>query len=169
MKLIILDREGVVCEPERGMHWSTQGFRLLPGSADAIARFNHAGYQVALVQDCEALHRGVCDMDRLNQLHADLLHALAERGARVDVLLFADALTRGIIDLMDRLRATAAQTLFVSGSADHLACALQAGCRAIRLLNLGSPLTKGTDQSSTIPEDALLRVDLGAVAREVAH
>jgi histidinol phosphatase-like enzyme len=169
VKLIILDREGVVCEPERGMNWSTQGFRLLDGAAEAIARFNHAGYQVALLQDCEALHRGVCDMDRLNRLHADLLQALAQRGARVDVLLFADALTRSITDLMNRLRATAAQTLFVSGSAEHLASALEAGCRAIRLLCMGPTLASGADPASAIPEDALLRVDLGAVAREVAH
>lgn len=168
MKLIILDREGVVCEPVRGMNWSTQGFRLLDGAAQAIAQFNHAGYQVALLQDCEALHRGVCDMDRLNRLHADLLQLLAQRGARVDVLLFTDALTHSLIDLMSRLRATAAQTLFISGSAEHLACALQAGCRAVRLLSLGSPLDPG-HAPGAIPEDALLRVDLGAVAREVAH
>lgn len=168
MKLIVLDREGVVCEPVRGMNWSAQGFRLRDGAAEAIARFNHAGYQVALLQDCEALHRGVCDMDHLNRLHADLLQRLAQRGAHVDLLLFTDALSQRLTDLMSRLRATAAQTLLVSGSAEHLACALQAGCRAVRLLNLGSPLD--ADQApGAIPEDALLRVDLGAVAREVAH
>lgn len=169
MKLIILDREGVICEPARGMNWSTQGFQLLEGAADAIARFNHAGYQVVLLQDCEALHRGVCDMDQLNRLHADLLQALGEQGARVNVLLFADSLTEGITDLMARLRAPAAQTVFVSGCAEHLRSALQAGCRAIRLLSMGPPRSQEPTSSSTIPEDALLRVDLGAVAREVAH
>jgi D-glycero-D-manno-heptose 1,7-bisphosphate phosphatase len=183
MKLIIIDREGALCEPARGLDWSTQGLRLMPGAAEAIARLNHAGYRVALVQDDALLQQGRCDMDQMNRLHAELLDNLAREGARVDVMLFAQrglnahspsGLTEAITDLMQRLRVTPAQTTFVSCSNDHLACASRAGCRAVQLLRPGilhsaslkHPSTPSTPEPAS---DALLRVDLGAVARELAH
>lgn len=182
MKLIIIDREGALCEPSRGLDWSLESLRLMPGAAEAISRLNHAGYRVALVQDDAPLQRGSCDMEQMNRLHADLLERLAREGARVDVMLFAQrglgdpaprGLTEAITDLMQRLRVSPAQTTFVSCSNAHLACASRAGCRAVRLLRpapgaslpLASTLQTPLDPS---PE-ALVRVDLGAVARELAH
>lgn len=183
MKLIIIDREGALCEPTRGLDWSAQGLRLMPGAAEAIARLNHAGYRVALVQDDSPLKHGRCDMDQMNRLHAELLDILAREGARVDVMLFAQrglsdptpyGLTEAITDLMQRLRVTPAQTTFVSCSNDHLACASRAGCRAVELLRPGvvhcaSPKTARNPSALDPAVDALLRVDLGAVARELAH
>ncbi len=178
MKLIIIDHEGAICEPSRGLDWSVQGFRPMPGAAEAISRFNHAGYRVALVQDCTALQRGSCDMDQMNRLHANLIEALGTEGAHVDVMLFAQnlstasrdcGLTEAIEDLMHRLRATPAQTTFVSVSNEHLACALRAGCRAVRLISTLQGALPPLGLESDLPADALVRVDLGAVARELAH
>lgn len=170
MKLIVIDQEGIICEPLRGADRTNPACRLLNGAAEAIARFNHAGYRVALLQDCTALHRGACDVDGLNRRHTELMQALAERGARVDLMLFADALPQTLSDLMQRLRVQAANTTVVSGSADHLSGALQAGCRAIRLLGPNDTGKQGTATgANAIPEDALVRVNLGAVAHELAH
>lgn len=194
MKLIVIDQEGVLCETVRGHdrpfdrshdrahERSNTACRLLAGAAEAIARFNHAGYRVAVLQDCTALHRGACDMDGLNRRHADLQQALAAHGARIDLMLFADALPQTLHDLMQRLRVPGAHTTVVSGSPEHLHSALQAGCRAIRLLSAVQTGKQGMAPSAvtpegagrgraiaTIPEDALVRVNLGAVANELAH
>jgi D-glycero-D-manno-heptose 1,7-bisphosphate phosphatase len=178
MKLIIIDREGAVCEPTRGLDWSVQGLRLISGAAEAIARLNHAGYRVALVQDGTPLQRGSCDMDQMNRLHADLIEMLSREGARVDVMLFSQrdlrdptpcGLTEAISDLMHRLRVAPAQTTFVSLSNEHLACAARAGCRAVRLIRPAAGLLAAIEPITGDPIDALVRVDLGAVARELAH
>jgi D-glycero-D-manno-heptose 1,7-bisphosphate phosphatase len=88
VKLVILDRDGVINEDSDEYIKSVDEFRLLPGSVEAIARLNQAGYRVAVATNQSGLARGYFDLDTLNAMHANLRSALAGAGGHVDLIVF---------------------------------------------------------------------------------
>src|SRR5690606_29747092 len=56
----------------------------LPGSLEAIARLNRAGWRVVVASNQSGLGRGLFDMETLNAMHAKLREALAELGGQID-------------------------------------------------------------------------------------
>ena len=50
MKLVIVDRDGTLCVEREGYLQTPDDWAPLPGALDAIARLNHAGYQVVIAQ-----------------------------------------------------------------------------------------------------------------------
>ena len=68
MKLIILDRDGVINEDSDDYIKSPEEFIPIPGSLEAIARLNHAGYTVLVVTNQSGIARGYYDIDALNRI-----------------------------------------------------------------------------------------------------
>lgn len=83
-KLIILDRDGVVNEDSDAYIKTPDEWHPLPGSADAIARLNRAGYRVVVATNQSGLARGLFDTTTLEAIHARMVDHLAEAGARLD-------------------------------------------------------------------------------------
>lgn len=88
MPLIILDRDGVINEDSDDFIKSPQEFVPLPGSLQAIARLNTAGYQVAVATNQSGIGRGLFDLDTFNAMHQKLDSMLAEVGGHIDALAF---------------------------------------------------------------------------------
>ncbi len=88
MKLVILDRDGVINQDSDAYIKSPDEFIPIPGSLEAIARLNHAGYTVAVATNQSGIARGYFDLNTLNQMHAKLQRLLAAVGGRIDLLLF---------------------------------------------------------------------------------
>ncbi|MGD9299788.1 MAG: HAD-IIIA family hydrolase, partial [Thiohalocapsa sp.] len=70
MKVVILDRDGVVNEDSPDYIRSPEAIRPIPGSLEAIARFTQAGVQVAIATNQSGLARGLFDIDALNRMHS---------------------------------------------------------------------------------------------------
>lgn len=88
MKLIILDRDGVINEDSDEYIKSAEEFIPLPGSLEAIARLNHAGYYVVVATNQSGLARGYFTIETLNQMHEKLNRLLNAFGGRIDALFF---------------------------------------------------------------------------------
>ena len=88
MKLIILDRDGTINEDREDFVKSADEFVPLPGSLDAIARLNHAGWHTVLATNQDGLGRGLFDMATLNAIHIKMNLLLAEHGGRIDAVFF---------------------------------------------------------------------------------
>lgn len=88
MPLIILDRDGVINQDSDAFIKSPQEFIPLPGSLEAIARLNAAGYRVAVATNQSGIARGLFDLDALNAMHKKLKTLLAAVGGRIDALAF---------------------------------------------------------------------------------
>lgn len=88
MPLIILDRDGVINQDSDNYIKSPEEYHLLPGSVEAIARLNQAGYTVAVATNQSGIGRGLYDLETLEQIHAKLENALAAVGAHVDGIFF---------------------------------------------------------------------------------
>ncbi|KTT04652.1 D,D-heptose 1,7-bisphosphate phosphatase [Pseudomonas oryzihabitans] len=87
MKLIVLDRDGVINVDSDDYVRSAEQWQPLPGSLAAIARLNRAGWQVAVATNQSGLARGYFTTDDLAAMHEKLQRLLAEEGGRVDLIL----------------------------------------------------------------------------------
>lgn len=88
MKLIILDRDGVINRDSDNFIKSVDEFITLPGSVEAIARLNQAGYRVAIATNQSGIARGYYDLDTLNAMHEKLRSELNALGGSVDMIVF---------------------------------------------------------------------------------
>jgi len=88
MKLIILDRDGVINQDSDHYIKSPQEFVPLPGSLEAIARLKTAGYQVAVATNQSGIARGLFDVATLDAIHEKLAQGLAALGAHVDLIVY---------------------------------------------------------------------------------
>ncbi|MGZ5230055.1 MAG: HAD-IIIA family hydrolase, partial [Burkholderiales bacterium] len=59
MKLVILDRDGVVNHDSESFIKSPEEWRPIAGSLEAIARLNQAGYHVVLATNQSGVGRGL--------------------------------------------------------------------------------------------------------------
>lgn len=87
-KLVILDRDGVINADSDAFIKSPDEWIALPGSLEAIARLNHAGYRVVVATNQSGIGRGLFDMAALNAIHNKMYLAAAAAGARIDAVFF---------------------------------------------------------------------------------
>ena len=87
-KLVILDRDGTINQDSDDYIKSPEEWIPLPGALEAIARLNHAGWQVVVASNQSGLGRGLFDMATLNAMHAKMNKLLTAVGGRVDAVFF---------------------------------------------------------------------------------
>jgi D-glycero-D-manno-heptose 1,7-bisphosphate phosphatase len=87
-KLVILDRDGTINHDRDDYVKSPDEWVPLPGSLEAIARLNHAGWRVVVASNQSGLGRGLFDVATLNAMHAKFHKLLAAAGGRVDAVFY---------------------------------------------------------------------------------
>ena len=88
MKLVILDRDGVINQDSDSYIKNPEEWRPIPGSLEAIARLNHAGFLVVLATNQSGVGRGLFEVSTLNAIHDRMHRALAQIGGRIDAIFF---------------------------------------------------------------------------------
>lgn len=88
MKLIILDRDGVINQDSDQYIKSPDEWIPLPGSLEAIARLNQGGYRVMVATNQSGIARGLFDIDTLNAIHQKMQNLLAKVGGHIDGVFF---------------------------------------------------------------------------------
>ena len=81
MKLLILDRDGVINEDSDDYIKSVDEWRPIPGSIEAIAALYKAGFNVYVASNQSGLGRGLFSQQDLDAMHARLGQLLAAEGA----------------------------------------------------------------------------------------
>ena len=87
-KLIVLDRDGVINHDSDQFIKSPDEWRPIPGSLEAIARLNHAGFRVVVATNQSGVGRGLLDIGTLNAIHEKLHKALGQVGGRLDAIFY---------------------------------------------------------------------------------
>jgi D-glycero-D-manno-heptose 1,7-bisphosphate phosphatase len=87
-KLIILDRDGVINYDSDKFIKSPDEWRPIPGSLEAIARLNHAGFRVVVATNQSGLGRGLFDMATMIAINDKLHKAVAHVGGRIDAVFY---------------------------------------------------------------------------------
>ena len=88
MKLIILDRDGVINEDSDDYIKSPDEFIPIAGSLVAIARLKQVGFTVVVATNQSGIARRLFDIGTLNAIHEKLQRELASHGASLDGIFF---------------------------------------------------------------------------------
>lgn len=88
MKLIILDRDGVINFDSESFIKSPREWIPIPGSLEAIARLNQAGYRVVVATNQSGVARGKFDMMTLNAIHQKMHDSAQKAGGEIDAIFF---------------------------------------------------------------------------------
>ncbi len=88
MKLVILDRDGVINHDSDQFIKSPEEWKPIAGSLEAIAQLSQAGFRVVVASNQSGIGRGLFDMAMLNAIHAKMHKAVAQAGGRIDAVFF---------------------------------------------------------------------------------
>lgn len=173
MKLIILDRDGVINEDSDAFVKSVDAWIPIPGSLEAIARLNQGGYRVAIATNQSGLERGLLTLDDLNAIHQRLHDRLAELGGQIEAIFFCPhgpgagcscrkPLPGLLLAIQERFHLPASDLLVVGDSLRDLESAWAAGVGAVLVLSGKGTrtLTQQADRLGATP----VYPDLAAVA-----
>lgn len=142
MKLVILDRDGVINEDSDDYIKSVAEWQPIPGSLEAMARLSQAGWRVFVASNQSGIGRGLFDYDALFAIHARLQAAVVALGGHVEGIAFApehpDQASElrkpapGMLrDIARRTQLDLSGVAFVGDSASDLAAAKAAGARPV--------------------------------------
>jgi D-glycero-D-manno-heptose 1,7-bisphosphate phosphatase len=88
LKLIVLDRDGVINQDSDEYIKSPEEFIPIPGSLEAIARLTQAGWRVVVATNQSGVARGYYDLATLQRIHDKLHRLLAGLGGQIEAIFY---------------------------------------------------------------------------------
>ena len=88
MKLVILDRDGVINHDSDDYIKSPDEWIPITDSPEAIARLNQAGYSVVVATNQSGIARGYFDVSTLNAMHDKLHSVVNDAGGHIDGIFY---------------------------------------------------------------------------------
>jgi len=172
MKLVILDRDGVINQDSDAYIKHPDEWLPIAGSMEAIARLNHAGYRVVVATNQSGLGRGLFDIDVLNAIHQKMFDTLSQHGGHIDSIFFCPH-TPGdncscrkpkpelLLEIASRLDADLSEAVFIGDSLKDIQAARSAGAKsALVLTGKGKKTASQLTDSDNVP----IYADLAAAA-----
>lgn len=166
MKLIILDRDGVINQDRDDYVKSADEWVPLEGSMDAIAFLTQAGYTIAVATNQSGISRGLYTVQELTEMHAKMHKMVHQAGGQIDGIWFCPHTDRdncncrkpksGMVeDILDRFDGGNETVYMVGDSLRDLQAAEAAGCRPVLVLTGKGRKTVGLPEGS-LPETTLI-------------
>lgn len=88
MKLVILDRDGVINHDSETFIKTPDEWKPIPGSLEAIARLTQTGHHVVVATNQSGIGRGLMDITALNAINNKMLKAVAQTGGHIAAMFF---------------------------------------------------------------------------------
>lgn len=175
MKLVILDRDGVINYDSDQFVKTPAEWKAMPGSLEAIARLTQAGYRVVVATNQSGIGRGLFDMDTLNAIHEKMHRAVQAAGGRIDAVFYCPHAADSKCEcrkprpgMFKRIgacfNADLSHSYSVGDSLRDLQAATAAGSRPILVLTGKGELTRDEGQ---LPEGTLIVADLAAAVDHI--
>lgn len=175
MKLVILDRDGVINHDSAAYIKSPEEWKPIPGSLEAIALLNQAGYRVLVATNQSGVGRGLFDMATLNAIHDKMHRALSLVGGRVDGIFYcphaqdAGCACRkprpGLLDEIARRFGVSLEGVpFIGDSLRDLQAGAAVGAQPVLVL---TGKGKKTRKEGDLPEGTVIHADLAEAVRSL--
>jgi D-glycero-D-manno-heptose 1,7-bisphosphate phosphatase len=172
MKLIILDRDGVINHDSPGFIKGPDEWKPIVGSVEAIASLTQAGYRVVVATNQSGIGRGLFDMATMNAINAKMHKLVNHAGGRIEAIFYcpdtaeADSPYRKprpgmLLEIGERFATPLEDVPAVGDSLRDLQAA--AAVRALPILVLTGKGAK-TREDGGLPEGTQIFADLAAVA-----
>jgi D-glycero-D-manno-heptose 1,7-bisphosphate phosphatase len=144
MRLVLLDRDGVLNADREDSVKTPAELVMLPGAGEAVARLNNAGRLVALISNQSVVGRGIIDAAMLARIQERLTDELARAGAKLDAVFYCTDAPHAagprrkpapgmLFEAMRQFRIAAEDTVMIGDQLSDLEAASAAGCRRILL------------------------------------
>ena len=155
---VFLDRDNTLIE-DPGYLADPNQVKLLPGAAEAVRRWNTAGYRVVVVSNQSGLARGLITEQQLEDIHAQLELLLEDEDAKVDAVYHCPYLDGPeaivpkyrrdsdlrkpkpgmLLKAAKELQLDLEHSWMVGDSPEDVQAGLAAGCRTVLLSDLSEP------------------------------
>jgi D-glycero-D-manno-heptose 1,7-bisphosphate phosphatase len=170
--IVILDRDGVINADSPDFIRNEAEWKALPGSLEAIARLNHAGWRAVIVTNQSGIGRGRFGIEDLHAIHRKMVTHLAQFGGSIEAILFCPhrpedgcpcrkPRTGLFQSLSRRLGVSLAGVPVIGDKASDLEAARAVGARPI-LVRTGQG--RDTEAAGTLPAGVAVYDDLRAAA-----
>lgn len=177
MKLVILDRDGVINHDSDQYIKSVDEWKPIPGSLAAIARLNQAGYRVVVATNQSGVGRGLFETDTLIAIHDKMLKSLAQVGGRIDAIFFCPHTNTdncecrkpkpGMLkEIAARFNADLAGVPAIGDSLRDLQAAIAVGAQPMLVL---TGKGRKTVDDPELPPETLVFPDLAAAAAHITR
>ena len=167
MKLIILDRDGVINYDSDEFIKHPDEWRPIPGSLEAIARLTQSGWRVVVATNQSGVGRGLMDMASLNAINSKMHKAVNLAGGRIEAVFYCRKPNPGMFfAVAERLNITLDQAPCVGDSLRDLQAAAAVGAHPILVLSGKGAKTRSAGQ---LPAGTTVYPDLAAVAHALSR
>lgn len=170
MKLIILDRDGVINHDRDDFVKNPDEWQPIDGSLDGIALLTEAGYTLAVATNQSGIARGYFTVQTLNEMHSKMHKLVQQAGGEISGIWFCPHTNDHqcdcrkpksgmIIDILDRFQAAAHETYLVGDSLRDLQAIDSVGGKSV-LVRTGKGEKTLANQSDKLPKNTLIFNDL---------
>jgi D-glycero-D-manno-heptose 1,7-bisphosphate phosphatase len=176
VKLVILDRDGVINVDSPGFIKGPGEWKPIAGSLEAIARLTQAGYRVVVATNQSGIGRGLFDMATLNAINAKMHKQVNQAGGRIEAIFYCPDTAESestyrkpapgmFLDIAERFAMPLEDVPAVGDSLRDLQAAAAAKARPLLVLT-----GKGqkTLEAGGLPDGTEVYPDLAAVAEALA-
>ncbi len=175
MKLVILDRDGVINYDSAQFIKSPQEWKPLPGSLEAIARLTQWGFRVIVATNQSGVGRGLFDMSTLNAIHDRMIKEVNQAGGRIDAIFFCPHAADSpcacrkpkpglLLEIAARYNADLRGVPVIGDSLRDLEAAAAAQAQPVLVLTGKGEKTR---DDPNLPEGTLIFPNLAAVAEHI--
>jgi D-glycero-D-manno-heptose 1,7-bisphosphate phosphatase len=175
MKLIILDRDGVINEDSDDYIKSPDEWIPIAGSLDAIARLNHAGYSVAIASNQSGIARGYFSLETLAAMNVKMNDMLSPLGGKIDAMFFCPHGPKDgcdcrkprpgmLTEIGNRFQTSLADVLFIGDNINDIKAAQAAGAKPVLVMT-----GKGKQTAGMIAEEKIKNIPVYADLAGVAN
>ena len=166
MKLIILDRDGVINEDSDDYIKSPDEWIPIAGSLEALGKLSQNGFKVIIITNQSGIGRKIFSIEMLNAIHKKMSINLAQYGGVIDGIFFCPCAPEencncrkpksGLYnEVSDRLQISLENVFCVGDKITDIQAAQNAGAKPI-LVKTG----KENDDSGNIPKNIPIYDDL---------
>jgi D-glycero-D-manno-heptose 1,7-bisphosphate phosphatase len=148
LKIIFMDRDGVINEdrPDYVKKWSE--FEFLPGSLDALKLLTLNGYHIILITNQSVINRRIVTAAGLQEIHKKMTGAVVDHGGNIEAIYYCPHLPEDGCNcrkpepgLICRAQADygldLSETCMIGDSLKDIRCARRAGCGRVILVRTG--------------------------------
>jgi len=148
LKIVFVDRDGVINENCSDYVKSWSEFKFLPGSLDALKLLTINGYNIVVVTNQSVINRKLVTETELRGIHEKLIKAVVEHGGEIKDIFFCPHVPEDGCgcrkpepELIRRAQAKygvdLAATAMIGDSFKDVLCARHAGCGRVILVKTG--------------------------------
>lgn len=88
MKIIFLDRDGVINEDLSGYVSRAEDFKFIPGSLEAILKLNVNGYEIAIISNQAGIAKGIYSTEDLKKVNDKMISEIEKAGGKIKTVKY---------------------------------------------------------------------------------